>query len=304
MAEQPEGGLPLDLLAAIPGLKAAEVSVLIVGGLGAGVGLNAGTDNGDGTVTLLATDAARPGGLRMHFPPGASGPHTFAVTVISNDGHVKTGSLTVEPTLAAVDAGLAFAVEDPVVMDRDGEKGGRLGFPLAVRLPTGLGKMVGGLEFQLSGVPHGVHLTGGRSQGGGVWLLAEKDLGRLNLVVPDGQGAFEVVLTVVARGQSGGRVKVERTARVVPPGAVMSPAAVQAAAQAPGNPAGAAADWLTGTGVFTFASGHGGDLFEGGYGWAEVVAPADGGNTGTIAAMRLRVLASGPQIEGPDPVVW
>lgn len=305
MAEEDKGliGLPVDLVAAIPGLKAEDVSVLIVGGLGTEVKVNAGTDNGDGTVTLLDQDLRRPGGIRMRFPAGASGPQTIAVTAISGDGHVKTGGLTVEPSLADVDAGLGFHVADPVVIDQ----GGRLGFPVQVAVPGGLSKMVGEMTFRLTGVPQGVHLTGGRAQGGGAWAFGSGDLGSLNLVVPDGQGAFDAVLTVVARGQSGGKVTLTRTARVVPPGARMTEEAAkaQAAPSQPSSPRHLALvqDWLTGDGVFTFASGHGGDLFGGAYGWADTAAPAKTVKA-SGGAMRLRILAGGPRIEGPDPLVW
>lgn len=310
MADEDTGaaGLPVDLVAAIAGLKAEDVSVLIVGGLGAGMKLNAGTDNGDGTVTLLDNDLRRPGGIRMRFPVGTSGPQMIAVTAISSDGHVKTGGLTVEPSLAAVDAGLGFRIADPVVMDQ----GGRLGFPVEVGVPGGLSKMVGEMTFRLTGVPLGVHLTGGRVQGGGAWGLGMADLANLNLVVPDGQGAFEVTLVAVARGQSGGKVTVTRTARVVPPGARMTEEAAksQAQPQTQASRPGPAlrtirggVDWLTGDGVFTFASGHGGDLFGGAYGWADTAAPALPAK-GTGETLRLRVLAGGPRIEGAEPVVW
>ena len=326
--EDAKTGLPLDLMTAVPGLNPRDMSVLIVGGLGKGVTLNAGVDNGDGTATLLEQDLAVPGGLRMRFPPGASGPHSFAVTVISSDGHVRTGSLTVEPGLAPLESGLRFSIEPPVVLDDSG----RVGFPVAVSFARGMGKMVGDVVLSLGGVPAGVHLTGGVREGGeddGPWRLTMGDLRDLSLIVPDGQGAFDVNLTVEARGQSGGRLTLTRQARVVPPGArgqemppgargqemppgaraqdVPPVAASKPAAAAKAEPSSSpVTDWLTGNGVFTFASGHGGDLFEGGYGWSD---PADS----TEAAMprrsdgsagALRLLAGGPVIDGPDPIVW
>ncbi|MEQ9556126.1 MAG: hypothetical protein RIG67_10155 [Rhodospirillales bacterium] len=316
--EDAKTGLPLDLMTAVPGLNPRDMSVLIVGGLGKGVTLNAGVDNGDGTATLLEQDLAVPGGLRMRFPPGASGPHSFAVTVISSDGHVRTGSLTVEPGLAPLESGLRFSIEQPVVLDDSG----RVGFPVAVSFARGMGKMVGDVVLSLGGVPAGVHLTGGVRDGedDGPWRLTMGDLRDLSLIVPDGQGAFDVSLTVEARGQSGGRLTLTRQARVVPPGAralesqpgaraqdVLPVAASKPAVAAKAEPASPpVTDWLTGNGVFTFASGHGGDLFEGGYGWSD---PADS----TEAAMprrsdgsagALRLLAGGPVIDGPDPIVW
>jgi hypothetical protein len=311
-----KAGLPLDLMTAVPGLNPRDMSVLIVGGLGKGVTLNAGVDNGDGTATLLEQDLTVPGGLRMRFPPGASGPHSFAVTVISSDGHVRTGSLTVEPGLAALESGLRFSIEAPVILDGSG----RIGFPVAISFARGLGKMVGDVALSLSGVPAGVHLTGGDQEGNGPWRLTMGDLRDLSLIVPDGQGAFDVDLTVDARGQSGGRLKFTRQARVVPPGAraqeappgargqesppAAGPASAKAAkAERPSPPV---TDWLTGSGVFTFASGHGGDLFEGGYGWTEPADSAEAAMTrrhdGT--AGELRLLAGGPVIDGPDPIVW
>ena len=320
--EDAKSGLPLDLMTAVPGLNPRDMSVLIVGGLGKGITLNAGVDNGDGTATLLEQDLKVPGGLRMRFPPGASGPHAFAVTVISTDGHVRTGSLTVEPGLASVETGLRFSIEPPVVMDDSG----RLGFPVAISFSRGLGKMVGDVTLYLAGIPEGVHLTGGTrdegADGGAPWRLKPGDLRDLSLVVPEGQDAFDVDLTVDARGQSGGRIRFSRQARVVPPGARAQEAPPggraqeappadtatatpdkEEAAKVPSPPA---TDWLTGNGIFTFASGHGGDLFDGGYGWTDAekptaaAMPARPGGGG----MTLRVLAGGPVIDGPDPIVW
>ena len=200
-------GVPLDLMTAVPGLNPRDMSVLIVGGLGKGISLNAGVDNGDGTATLLEQDLAVSGGLRMRFPPGASGPQTFAVTVISVDGHVRTGSLTVEPGLADLETGLRFSIEAPVVLD----DGGRIGFPVAISFSRGLGKMVGDVDLTLSGIPAGVHLTGGQrvdgDDGHGPWKFKMQDLQELNLVAPKGLDAFDVELTVEARGQSGGRIR-------------------------------------------------------------------------------------------------
>lgn len=318
--EEAKAGLPLDLMTAVPGLNPRDMSVLIVGGLGKGVTLNAGVDNGDGTATLLEQDLKVPGGLRMRFPPGASGPHSFAVTVISGDGHVRTGSLTMEPGLASLETGLRFSVEPPVVMDGSG----RLGFPVAISFARGLGKMVGDVTLHLDGVPSGVHLTGGTRDGGadgsGPWRLKTGDLQDLNLIVPESQESFDVILTVDARGQSGGRITFRREARVVPPGARAREAAAAAttpsAARVPGMGDAAkkdapasppVTDWLTGNGVFTFASGHGGDLFEGGYGWTDAAEPPDARPSQRPArdsGMALRILAGGPVIDGPDPVVW
>lgn len=308
--EDAKKGLPLDLMTAVPGLNPRDMSVLIVGGLGKGVTLNAGVDNGDGTATLLEHDLTIPGGLRMRFPPGASGPHVFAVTVISSDGHVRTGSLTVEPGLAALESGLRFSIEAPVVLDDSG----RVGFPVAISFTRGMGRMVGDIALSLDGVPAGGHLTGGVRDGDddGPWRLKMDDLRDLSLIVPQGQEAFDVNLTIDARGQSGGRLKLTRQARVVPPGAraqkprptAAPPAAPKSAKAEPPSPA--VSDWLTGNGVFTFASGHGGDLFEGGYGWTEPEeAPAGTPSRRSDgSAGDLRLLSGGPVIDGPDPIVW
>ena len=324
-------GVPLDLMTAVPGLNPRDMSVLIVGGLGKGISLNAGVDNGDGTATLLEQDLAVSGGLRMRFPPGASGPQTFAVTVISVDGHVRTGSLTVEPGLADLETGLRFSIEAPVVLD----DGGRIGFPVAISFSRGLGKMVGDVDLTLSGIPAGVHLTGGQrvdgDDGHGPWKFKMQDLQELNLVAPKGLDAFDVELTVEARGQSGGRIRFSRPGRVVPPGARAQhvppgaraqqvppgaraeepraaapvPPSIQPARK-PEPPSPPVTDWLTGNGVFTFASGHGGDLFEGGYGWTEDDASVGTGDTvgPDGGGMVVRLLAGGPVVDGPDPIVW
>ncbi|MEK9673015.1 MAG: hypothetical protein VW268_11025, partial [Rhodospirillaceae bacterium] len=227
--------LPLNPMKAFPGLDPADVSVLIVGGLGHRLTLSAGVDNGDGTATLLDQDIKAGGGVRMRFPSGASGPHSFAITAISNDGHVKTGSLTLEPGLATVERGLLFEIDQPIVMDR----GNRLGFPICIGFSSSLSRMVGDLEMTISGIPEGVHLTGGVSRGGGRWSLTDRDLAGLNFVVPDNQGPFQAILSVEARGQSGGYLEVVRTALVGLAG--HSVLASELAKPAPSPPAGAPA---------------------------------------------------------------
>ena len=327
LEEDARRGVPIDLMTAVPGLNPRDMSVLIISGLGKGISLNTGVDNGDGTATLLERDLEISGGLRMRFPPGASGPHSFAITVISTDGHVRTGSLTVEPGLAPLEAGLRFSIEPPVVMDDQGQ----VGFPVAISFSRGMGRMVGDVNFALTGVPSGVHLTNGSREekegDDGPWRMKMDDLRDLNLVVPDGQQAFDVELTVEARGQSGGRLVFRRGARVVPPGAraqetppATASLAPDTADAAPTESVGEEAavvvtsspqagppviDWLTGNGVFTFASGHGGDLFEGGYGWSLTASPLIGDKTGPEdGETALRLLAGGPVIDGPEPVVW
>jgi hypothetical protein len=141
------------------------------------------------------------------------------------------------------------------------------------------------------------------------------DLRELSLIVPEGQGAFDVDLTVDARGQSGGRLKLTRQARAVPPGAraqesrpadapSAGPKSTAVDKPVPATPP--VTDWLTGNGVFTFASGHGGDLFEGGYGWDDPVESAEpqGSRRSDGSAGDLRLLAGGPVIDGPDPIIW
>ena len=311
-------GLPIDVFAAVPGLNPRDMSVLIVGGLGKGITLNAGVDNGDGTATLLDRDLQVHGGLRLRFPPGASGPHAFAVTVISGDGHVRSGSLTVEPGLMPLEAGFHFSVGSPQAV----EGGKRLSFPLALSFGQGMGRMVGDIGFCLKRVPEGVEASAGlpeaaEGDGSRDWRFGMSDLSDLGLIVPVGMDAFDLELTVEAKGQSGGRLNFSRTSRVVPPGTRgrSTPVAAEKPLSSASTPAARApaeagtepqatlqvADWLTGNDVFIFASGHGGDLFEGGYGWNDQAPPSQEAADGD---MELRVLSGGPVISGPDPVTW
>ena len=223
--------------------------------------------------------------------------------------------------MAPLEAGFQFSVDTPQASD-DGKL---LRFPIGCAFSHGMGRMVGDIVFSLKALPQGVEVSAGLSgaamdDGSRDWRFGMSDLNDLELVVPAGSEAFDLNLSVEARGQSGGRLNFSRSARIVPPGArarvepvSKAPpepkpregvqASVQTApeprAEQPASPP--VTDWLTGNGVFIFASGHGGDLFEGGYGWSDQAAPAQNASEGD---MELRLLSGGPVIGGPDPVVW
>lgn len=301
--------LPVDIAGIFSAEVMEQVTVLIVGGLYQGEALSAGTDNGDGTFTLLEPDIQALSDLRLVLSEDATGVRELAVTAISGDGRVETGHLSADPSLAVVERALTAALDQPVV---DEEAGGIV-IPLRIALAGEAVALVDDVSFVLSGLPDGASLSAGSDLGDGGWRLGLDDTAGLTLTLADIVEPRNLSLVMTAAGRAGGAITLRRAltlelprALVAALGGIKEPSPEERAV------------WMVGAGVFTFAGGQGDDLFAEGYGWTDAVDDAslaesagerdagerDAGEGGAPVLTVRRIGAAGLRLGGGDPVKW
>jgi len=185
-----DSAIALTLATSMSSDTGETVSSILLSGVPGGASLSAGTDNGDGTWSLLPGDLE---GLTLTPPTDYSGTFTVAVSTLSSDGGVTTGSFGVSvnpigdtPVVAAADV---TGVED-----------GAIALTLAASMPAGTRETVDYLT--VTGVPDGAVLSAGADNGDGTWTLSPDQLTYLTLTPPtDYSGTLN--LGVVATSTDG-----------------------------------------------------------------------------------------------------
>ncbi len=197
-----------------------EITSITVSGVPDGAVLSAGTDNGDGTWTLLPADL---GGLTVTPPADSSADFPLGVSVASSDG--GTVSADLEVSVAAVADQPSLGVTDVNVDGGGGLPGddrligtggadtlvggggddllkGRGGadvlygdstfvaeattVPLDVRAMLSDTDASESLSITIDDVPDGATLSAGTDTGGGVWTLNAGELDGLTMTLPEG----------------------------------------------------------------------------------------------------------------------
>ncbi|MBL8838775.1 MAG: VWA domain-containing protein, partial [Alphaproteobacteria bacterium] len=179
-------------------LAANETATSItISGVPAGMTLNHGTNNGDGTWTLSQADLT---GLTLNGTPSDSDAEfDLGVTVgISQAGQ----SL---PDLTGTVHVTVDAVADIPTLTLTGTAAGNSGTPIALPdIAAALHDVDSSetLTLTISGVPTGATLSAGTNQGGGVWSLTgltQPQLDALTLTPPAGySGSFNLTVTATA----------------------------------------------------------------------------------------------------------
>ncbi|WP_341363265.1 Ig-like domain-containing protein [Thalassospira sp. SN3W] len=187
-----DSAITLDIDAGLT--DSGEVLSVTISGVPEGATLSAGTDNGDGSWTLSATDL---NGLTITPADDFSGSFDLMVTAQSADGEdvaTTTGSITVDvagvadaPTLDVSDAS---GLEDSAI---------------TLDIDAGLTDSSEVLSVTISGVPEGATLSAGTDNGDGSWTLSAADLNGLTITPADDfSGSFD--LTVTAQSADGNDV--------------------------------------------------------------------------------------------------
>ncbi|KZB56581.1 Ig-like domain-containing protein [Thalassospira xiamenensis] len=169
----------------------SEILTVIISGVPEGATLSAGTDNGDGSWTLQASDL---NGLTLTPADDFSGSFDLTVTAQSADGNdvaTTTGSITVDVAGVADNPTLDFA-------DASGSEDSAI----ALDIDAGLMDSSEVLSVTISGVPDGATLSAGTDNGDGSWTLSAADLNGLTITpANDFSGSFD--LTVIAQSADG-----------------------------------------------------------------------------------------------------
>ncbi|MBO9507614.1 Ig-like domain-containing protein [Thalassospira sp. A3_1] len=178
-----DSGIALDIDAGLT--DSSEVLTITISGVPDGATLSAGTDNGDGSWTLSATDL---NGLTITTADDFSGSFELGVTATSADGSdvaTTTGSITV------VVAGVADAPTLDV-SDASGSEDSAI----ALDIDAGLTDSSEVLTVTISGVPEGANLSAGTDNGDGSWTLSPDQLAGLTITPADDfSGSFDLAVT-------------------------------------------------------------------------------------------------------------
>ncbi|WOI09154.1 Ig-like domain-containing protein [Thalassospira lucentensis] len=169
----------------------SETMTITISGVPDGASLSAGTNNGDGSWTLSASDLE---GLSITPSGDYSGSFDLTVTVTSQDGN---DTASISDTITVAVAGVA----DKPALDVSNVSGTE-DSAIALDIDAGLTDASELLTVTISGVPEGAALSAGTDNGDGSWTLSAADLNGLTITPADDfSGSFD--LTVTAQSADG-----------------------------------------------------------------------------------------------------
>ncbi|OBB62202.1 hypothetical protein A5757_04820 [Mycobacterium sp. 852013-51886_SCH5428379] len=190
-------GAPLDIGFAVVTPDVGSDVTITIGEVPADAVLSAGIDNGDGTWTLTADEAAD---LSITMPEDYSG--WFGLTIFAEvrdaagEGGSIFTSLVVDfrpvadvPAVELPDGGLVTGAEDTSIA---------LGLNVSSPDPDE------SVAVFIAGVPVGAKLSRGSDQGDGTWLVEAHDLSNLT-ITPPADSADDFILTIWAVATEGGQ---------------------------------------------------------------------------------------------------
>lgn len=180
----------LTIAAAMPGGTDETLESILLTGVPIDAELSAGTDNGDGTWSLIPSDL---NGLSLTPVGDYSGEFQIGVNVISSDGGVASDTFSINVNPVADAPMIATA-------DAKGNEDADITLTLAASMPAGTSEVVD--TITVAGVPEGAVLSRGTDNGNGTWTLDSDQLTELTLTPPtDYHGTFN--LDVVATSSDG-----------------------------------------------------------------------------------------------------
>ena len=209
--------IALDIRAALADFDDSEtLSAVTISGLPDGALLSAGTDNGDGTWTLAASELA---GLTLTPPANLSAAIVLnlsarATEASNQDAALATASFTVTVE-AKADAPVIVAPSTPPV----GEEDTAIALDFGAVLGDGDGSEV--LSISVAGLPEGARLSAGTANPDGTWTLVAGDLTDLRTIpAADSDGDFVLTITATATETQTGDISVATAAIAVTVNAV------------------------------------------------------------------------------------
>ncbi|RCK52167.1 hypothetical protein TH44_07125, partial [Thalassospira xiamenensis] len=178
-----DSAIALDIYAGLT--DSSEVLTVAINGVPEGATLSAGTDNGDGSWTLSASDL---NGLTITPADDFSGSFDLTVTAQSADG---SDIATATDTITVDVAGVADAPTLNV-----SESTGSEDSAISLVIDAGLTDPSEVLTVTISGVPEGANLSAGTDNGDGSWTLSSDQLAGLTITPADDfSGSFDLAVT-------------------------------------------------------------------------------------------------------------
>ena len=185
-----DSAIPLEIVPLLVDTDGSEIITNVtVSGVPEGAELSAGTDNADGTWTLLTSDLV---GITVTPPPNASGEFSLAVSVTTTeaDGDSATTTSTLNVSVDAVADGPRITVADAA-----GAEDTAISLNIGAALTDTDGSESLG-DITISGVPAGAELSAGTDNGDGSWTLTPGDLAGLTVTPPaDSDADFSMTVS-------------------------------------------------------------------------------------------------------------
>ena len=221
-----DSAIALDVSAALT--DATETLSVTISGIPDGAVLSAGTDNGDGSFTLIPDQLA---GLTI--TPPADSNVDFNLTVTATSTSISGDTISNVQTLTVDVTGVADAPTLTV-----GAVSGTEDSAIALGIDAGLVDTDGSetLSVTISGMPAGATLSAGTDNGDGTWTLAAGDLATLSVTPPDDfSGDFTLSVTATATEDDGSTASVLDTITVSVEGVADAPTLDATAATVAGD---------------------------------------------------------------------
>lgn len=186
-----DSAIPLTVSAALVDTDGSEVVSIVIAGLPAGAQLSAGSNNGDGSWTLLPTELA---GLTLTPPLNHSGTINATVTAYA----LERSNGSVASTSVPLTIGVSDTADTPF-MDLRETIGGTEDTAITLGLTARLSDTDGSetLSVRATGVPAGGTFNAGTNNGDGSWSFTAAQLSGLRFTPPTNL-AGDVVLSFTA----------------------------------------------------------------------------------------------------------
>ena len=167
-----DSSIALTVAASMPANTTETLENITIAGVPEGALLSAGTNNGNGTWTVSASDLA---GLTLTPPQDFSGVLNMTVTAVSSDGGTSTSGFNVSVTSVP-------DVPQVVVGNVSGNEDTAITLDISADMAAGTSETIS--SILLSGVPDGASLSAGTDNGDGTWTLTADQLDGLSLTPP------------------------------------------------------------------------------------------------------------------------
>ena len=187
-----DSAIALDLTSGLTDTDGSESLSIVVSGVPTGASLSAGTDNGDGTWTLIQGQLS---GHTLTPPSDSDADFTLTVTSTSTEA---TGGDTAQ-TVDTFDVTVNAVADAPTFTANDvsGNEDTAITLDIASALTDTDGSE--SLSVVVSGVPTGASLSAGTDNGDGTWTLTQGQLTGLTLTPPaDSDADFTLTVTSTA----------------------------------------------------------------------------------------------------------
>ncbi|MFN0044006.1 MAG: beta strand repeat-containing protein [Alphaproteobacteria bacterium] len=183
----------LDIRAALADLDGSEtLSAVTISGMPEGARLSAGTDNGDGTWTLAASELA---GLTLTPPANMSAAIVLNVSARATEASNHDTALATASITITLEARADVPVIGAPSVPPSGEEDTAIALDFSAVLGDGDGSEV--LSISVAGLPEGARLSAGTANPDGTWTLAAGDLPGLR-ATPAADSDEDFVLTITA----------------------------------------------------------------------------------------------------------